>query len=120
MLHEIAVEKRRVIGGQLGGGQHQQPGLGQQAPQFVEGGLLGVDQFARAQLDGVELLGRGEPIGGGLGDAGPRLADQPGHAHGIELVEIGGADGDEAQAFQERVAGVARLAHHPEIEIQPG
>ena len=52
--------------------------------------------------------------------AGLRLAHQPGDADGEELVEVGGADRDEAQPLQQRMGGVLRLLHHAVVEVQPG
>ena len=85
-----------------------------------EGGLLGGDEFPGAGIDFAELLGRGGAIGGALQHAGAGLADQPGDADGVELIQVGGADGDEAQPLQQRVAGVFRLGDDAEIEIEPG
>ncbi len=85
-----------------------------------EGGLLGADQFARAGIDRVQLLGRGGAVGGAFQHAGAGLADQPGDADRVEFIEIRGADGDEAQPFQQRMMRVLSLGNDAEIEVQPG
>ena len=47
-------------------------------------------------------------------------ADQPGDADRVELVEVGGADRDEAQPLQQRMARVLRLLQHTRVEVEPG
>ena len=73
-----------------------------------------------AGVDRVQLLRRRQAVGRALQHARALLADEAGDAHGVEFIEVGGADGDEAQPLQQRVAGIARLPHHAEVEIQPG
>ena len=119
-LHEIAVEKLRVLAGELCGAVKDDAGLREQRAHMGEGGLLGGDQFARAGIDRVQLLGRGGAVGGAFEHAGAGLADQPGNPDRIELVEIGSADGDEAQPLQQRMMGVLSLGNDPEIEVKPG
>ena len=51
---------------------------------------------------------------------GLRLTDQAGDAHRVELVEVGRADRDEAQALQQGMAGVLGLLDDAVVEIEPG
>ena len=60
------------------------------------------------------------PSGERAVDAGLGLADQAGDADRVELVEVGGADRDEAQPLQQRMARVLRLLHHAVVEVEPG
>jgi hypothetical protein len=48
------------------------------------------------------------------------LALQPGDADHEEFVEIVARDGEEADALQQRMRGVARLLQHAAVEGQPG
>ena len=77
-----------------------------------EGGGAVLDDFA-------ELLGGGAAIGADGGDAGLGLAHEAGDADGEELVEVGGGDADEAEALEQRVAGVLGLLHDAVVEVEP-
>ncbi len=99
---------------------HLDAGLAQQAAQFAPDPLLLGEQRLGAELDLGELLRRRAAVGRDRGDAGLGLADQAGDAHRIELVQVGGADRDEAQPFQQRMARVLRLLQHAVVEVEPG
>ncbi len=119
-LHEVGVEEMCVVRRKLGGGAHDHAGTGELGAHMREGGLLGGDKLARAGVDLLELLGRAGAVGGALQYAGAGLADEAGDADGVEFIEVGGADGDEAQPLKQRVAGILGLGDHAEIEVQPG
>ena len=91
-------------------------GVFEQRAQFAPGGLLAFDQALCLGVDrGQRTRGR-EAIGGELGHTGAFLPDQPRDAHGIELVEVGSGDRDEAQPFQQGVARIRRLLQHAGVE----
>ena len=48
------------------------------------------------------------------------LPDQRGDAHRVEFIEVGGADRQEAQPLQQRVARVLGFLQNAVVEIQPG
>jgi hypothetical protein len=119
-LHEIGFEPVAVRRGQGLDLGHHQPRLGQLTLHLVPGMLLIGDQAPGTQIDFDQLLGRRHPVRRLHDDARLRLADQAGDAHGIKLIEVGGADGNEAQPLQQGMVAVFRLLHHAMVEIQPG
>ncbi len=68
----------------------------------------------------LQLLARRPPVGAQRRHPRLGLPDQPGHAHAEEFVEVAGADRQEPQPLQQRMALVLRLLHDPVIEVEPG
>ncbi len=56
--------------------------------QRLPGMLLSINQGARTFMNGSQLLRRGQPIWRLRDKAGAVLPDQPGHAHGIEFIQV--------------------------------
>ena len=119
-LHEPGVEPLHVVGGEFVRLADLDAGLAQQAAQFAPHALLLGQQRLGAELDLGKLLRRRAAVGRHRGDAGLRLADQAGDANGVELVEVGGADRDEAHALQQRMARVLRFLDDAVVEVEPG
>ena len=76
-------------------------------------------ELEHAPADAIQLLAGGEPIRRGLGVTRGHLLHQARDAHLEELVEVAGEDGQEADALEERVAGVLCLVQHALVEVQP-
>ena len=70
-------------------------------------------------MHGAQGLRRRQAVQAARGHPAFDLLLQPGHAHLEELVQIGAGDAEELEAFQERIAGVARLIQHALIKLQP-
>ena len=100
--------------------KHMDAGLGEQRFEPDPVLLLLVGQLGDEAVDAVELLGRRQPVLARRLDAGDDLAAQAGHAHHVELVEVRGRDGEEAQALEQRMALVLGFLENPAIELQPG
>ena len=81
--------------------------------------LLGLHQGGGPGIDPFQLLGGGQAVLAHHPDALADLSLQSGDADHVELVEVVGGDGDVAQAFQQRMAGILRLFQHPLVEGQP-
>ena len=88
--------------------------------QFRETALLIAHQRVRHVVHAVELLGHRHAVRAHSLDAGPHLPAQTRDANHVELVEVGGRDGEEAQPLQKRMVGVFRFLQHTLIEGQPG
>ena len=119
-FHEPGIEPEALAVAEAGGVAHDQAGLFQLAAQLLPDLELCGHQGFGACFHLHQLLGGGAAIGRGGGDAGLGLADEAGDADGVELIEVGGGDGDEAQPLQQGVAGVFRLLQHAVVEIEPG
>ena len=85
---------------------------------LVQHAVLLVDQCVRARRNGGELLERGQTVGAGLRGAELHPLLDPGDADLEEFVEVGGGDRQEAQAFQQGQAGIARLLEHAAVELE--
>ena len=57
-------------------------------------------QVARIGVDELQLFGRAAPVLGRQALARPRQLPQARDAHGVEFVQVGGADRKESQPFQ--------------------
>ena len=119
-LHEPRIQPVPVAFGQGGGLADLDPFFSQQSGQIPPHALLIGQQGFGARFDLRQLLCGGAPVGGHMGYAGLGLALQPGDADGIELIEVGRADRQEAQPLQERMAGVLGLLDHAVVEVEPG
>lgn len=64
-----------------------------------------VDHPADAFADGVEGVGGGDPVGGGLDDAAGDLLAEAGDADLDEFMKVGGGDTEELDAFEEGIGG---------------
>ncbi len=100
--------------------QHVDAGLGEQPLEQNPALLLLVGQLGHEAVDAVELLCRGQTVLARRIDAGDHLAAQARHAHHVEFIEVGGRDGQEPQALQQRMPLVLRLLEHPAVEMEPG
>ncbi len=110
----------RSRGPQLLGLDDVDAGDGHLGPQRRKARLLVAAEAGGEAVDLDQLLGGRQPVLAHLRDAGGDLAVEAGHAHHVELVEVGGGDRQEAQALEQRVAGILRLFQNPPIELQPG
>ena len=94
--------------------------LAQQTTQFAPHALLIGQQGLGAELDLGKLLRGSAAVGRHRGDTGLGLTDQASDANGIEFVEVGGADRDEAHTLEQRMTGVLGFLHDAVVEVQPG
>ncbi len=117
---KVAGEVRREVLGVVGGLEELDPVRGQLRPQRV-GPALGllVEHLARPRADERELLLGGQAVGRHVLAVGAHLLLQHRHANHEELVEVSPDDGEELDAFEHRVAAVARLVEHALVERQP-
>ena len=119
-LHEPGLEPGAVGGGELHRLEHDQPGRLELLAQAAPDAVLLEHQRARPHPDLGQLLGRRAPVGRDRHHARLGLSDQPGDADREELVEVGGADRDEAQPLEQRVAPVLGLLDDAAVEVEPG
>ena len=110
----------RSRGPQLLGLDDVDAGGGHLGPQRRKARLLVAAEAGGEAVDLDQLLDRRQPVLAHLRDTGGDLAVQAGHPHHVELVEVGGRDRQEAQALEQRVAGILRLFQNAPIELQPG
>ena len=96
------------------------PCCGQLRPQRIgpAAGLL-VEHLPRPRPHQPELLFGRQAIGRDVLAVGAHLLLQHRDANHEELVEVGADDGEKLDAFEERVAAIARLVEHPLVERQP-
>jgi hypothetical protein len=80
--------------------------------------LLG-HQLGGRGVDPRQLLARRQPVLADHPHALAHLALQAGHADHVEFVEVVGADRQEPQPLQQRVARIGALLQHPLVEGQP-
>ena len=81
------------------------PGFGQRRHDVVgEAAALPVDQFLGARGDQRQLLRRGQAVRAGDREAHVAAPLQPGDPHHVELVEVGGEDGQELRPLQQSLA----------------
>ena len=120
VAEEMILEPGALGLGQLLGLKHMDAGIGEQRFEPDPGLLLLVGQLCDEAGDAVELLGRRQPVLARRVDAGDDLTTQAGHAHHVELIEVRGRDGQEAEALEQRMALILGLLENPAIEMQPG
>ena len=76
-------------------------------------------QLLGAFTDQPQLLARGQPVGRPDRQAHLVAALEAGDPHHVELVEVGGEDGQELGPLQQRQRGVGGQCEHPGVEVQP-
>ena len=116
---KMRLKEPEVARGQLGPRQQGNPLCLHLAFQAVEGGLLGLHQAAGIGVDQQKLFRRGQPVFRQRHIPGPRQFTQPGDADGVEFVQVGGRDRQEAQPFQQWHTRVRRLVQNAPVEGQP-
>ena len=77
-----------------------------------------VEQSLILAADGHQLGARSQSVGAWIGGARVQLRRQASHANHEELVEIGAEDGEELDAFQQRVLIVLGFLQHAPLERQ--
>ena len=105
--------------GELVGSDDLQPMFGQRLTQHHPFRLLRHDQRVGLQRDRVELLGRGQPVGGQILDPAQLLALQARHPGHEEFVDVRARDRQEAEPLEQRMRDVGRFLEHPAVERQP-
>ena len=119
-FHEEGVQPRAVGRAERLHLANDQPGMGEFALHAMPGVLLIGDQPTRADVHVGKLLRGRQPVGRERREARLRLTDEAGHTNGIELVEVGATDRDEAQALQQRMVAVLGFLDDAVVEIEPG
>ena len=87
--------------------------------------LLELARVAARQLlnpvrDAVDRLGGGEPVGPAGVDPGVHLVVHAGDPHHVELVQVGGVDGEELDPLEQGRRLVLRKRQNPLVEVEPG
>ncbi len=82
--------------------------------------LLVVHQLAGADVDRLELLGRGQAVLARRHDAGEDMAFEAGDAHHVEFVEVVRRDRQKAQPLQQGMPCILGLAQNSFVERKPG
>ena len=85
-----------------------------------EQALLLAAQLRGDLADLAELLGRGVPVEGALGELGGHPVGEARHADLEELVEVGGEDAQVPGPLQQRHLRVTGEAQNPGVECEPG
>ena len=116
---KILFEPAAFLDGHLGRLEHRDPDLAQCRLQIAPDLLLPGHEPAGTALDRRQLLRRRQAVLAQSGDARRHLRLQAGDAHHVELVEIGGGDGQEADALKHRMTRVRRLVQDALVERQP-
>ena len=120
LLHEVLVEPDPFLVTELRLVEHVDSRLAHLGHQRLPAVLLLVHQGVSAVGDRGELLGRGHPVLARHRDAGLHLAVEARDPDHVELVEVGGGDGEEPHPFQKRHPRVPRFLEHPFVEREPG
>jgi hypothetical protein len=81
--------------------------------------VLGIDETGGGIAHHRQLLGRGLAVVGDFLDPAAHLPGDAGGAHHHEFIEVAARDRQEAQPFEQRVAGVAGLGEDPFVERKP-
>ena len=120
LVQELGLQPLALGLGDAGGVDDLDPDACQFLAQLAPAALLFGHQPAGGHIDLVQLLGRGQAVGGE--DAHPFTdlaleAGDPGHE---EFIEVVGRDRQEAQPLQQRVGRIGGLFQHPAVERQPG
>ena len=78
-----------------------------------------VEHLPRPRAHQRELLLGRQAVGRDVLAVGPHLLLQDRDPNHEELVEVGADDGEELDAFEQRVTAVAGLVEHPLVEREP-
>ena len=76
-------------------------------------------RWAGASEDTIQLLLRRVPVGTAGDDLFAHLPGETGDADHEKFIQVGGGDGQEAQALQQRELGIGRLVENAAIELEP-
>ncbi len=105
---------------ELGGPRDHDPLLGKRRPELAgPEARLGGRERRYPLLDLDENLFRQTPVRRANAEAGLVLADEAGHAHHEELVQVRREDRAELDALEERDGRVGRELEHPRVELEP-
>ncbi len=69
--------------------------------------------------DPAQLLARGQTVRGAHRQTHLVAPLQPGDANHVELVEVGGEDGQKLRPLQQRQRGVGGQRQYARVEVQP-
>ena len=119
-FHEAGLEPGAILVVERVDAEHVDADRAQAGAELLPDALLVGEQGAGALRHRGELLRRRAAVGRALGERLAHLADQAGDPHRIELVEIAGADGQEADPLEQRIALVVGFLDHALVEIEPG
>ena len=121
LVAEVAGQALLLVGVELVPAQDLHVALGQGRADVLleEGGLAGGELLGAAGDLGQDLVGV-QAGGAHRGDAGLDAAHEPGDAHHVELVQVGGEDRQEPGALQQGQGVVLGLLQDALVEVQPG
>ena len=121
LLGEDAVDRLELVALATGAVDDPDAVLGERGGQLVVPHVrVAGAELAGAFLDALERLARREAVDAARVDAGVDLVVQAGHPHHHELVQIGGVDGAELHALEQRRLLVLRQLENALVELQPG
>ncbi len=120
LRHELLFEPRPVARQQLLRADDGDAGGAELGPQRAPCHLLVAHQLAGPRVDRRELLHGGQAVLARRRDLGQDMALQTGHPYHVEFVEVACRNRQEAQAFQQGVARIVRLAEDAFVEGEPG
>src|SRR5581483_8877517 len=117
----VFFDKRSRLGIEFLQTEHPDPVLCHLRAQFVvPAAILLLDKFVGSGRNPLTFFQAGQAIRPRLGISVLDLLDQAGHADFEELIQVAGGDGEEFQAFQQRIVRVLRLFQYPVVEGEPG
>ena len=119
LLKETFVEPSQLVLGQTIAFDDLDAIVGQLFAQRQPAVVLFVHELLGQIVDLLQLLCSGQPILRHFHDALIDLTDQTGSAHHVEFIQVAAGDRQEANAFQQRVIGIARLFEHTQVEAEP-
>ena len=121
LVAEVAGQALLLVGVELIPAQDLHVALGQGRADVLleEGGLAGGELLGAAGDLGQDLVGV-QAGGANRGDTGLDAAHEPGDAHHVELVQVGGEDRQEPGALQQGQGVVLGLLQDALVEVQPG
>ena len=118
LVAEVLAQPRGLLRRPLLALQQADARIGQRRAQFlVEAAVLRLHQLCGAVVDATQQDRRCQPVRRRRSTELDRMPDRTA-ADLEELVEVGAADAQEAQALQQRHRWILRLRQHAEIEVQ--